>query len=194
MAFFRKKKNEQIPIARNSTAFDKAFEKRLGQTPIYYVANKMAHGSDIGAIRNLFDILSAEIELQSRCKSPGFDFYYAKALEQKLLAPSAAAKPMPTVTKAFAASQLIGKERFLQQYGRPLKSLAGNREFMKFVREIRLLLSGKEVSNTPEANKQIADYFYKSHANEQFSEVKEITEAVVLSVGQGCGKCVCGGG
>ena len=49
---------------------------------------------------------------------------------------------------------------------------------MKFVREIRLLLSGKEVSNTPEANKQIADYFYKSHANEQFSEVKEITEAV----------------
>lgn len=178
MFFFGKKKKEQIGTVSNRAAFENAFIKRLGQTPTDYVANKISGGSDINAVRNLFDILSDEVELRDRCKSPGFDFYYEKVLSLKLLS-----KPSvdlyPRITKAFAVSQLIGKERFLQQYGDSLCVLSKNQEFMVFICELRQQLSGSEVSSTPTENRQIADYFFKNQANERFPEVKAIVEAVI---------------
>ena len=64
----------------NVKTFDFAFQQRMGQDPTSYVACKLKSGSDLGAIRYLFDIVAAEIELKSKCKSPGFDYYYAKAM------------------------------------------------------------------------------------------------------------------
>ena len=40
-------------------------------------------GSDIGAIRYLFEVIEAEVEKKSNCKSPGFDFYYSKAARKQ---------------------------------------------------------------------------------------------------------------
>ena len=58
-------------------------------------------------------------------------------------------------------------------------ALAGNRDFMAFVEKLRQQLAGEETTNTREANKRIADYFYTNKANERFSEVKAIVEAVL---------------
>lgn len=179
MFFFKKKKESQSKVQAKAGSFEKAFEERLGQDPTSYVLNKMAGGSDINAIRNLFDIMAAEIELRSRCKSPGFDYYYEKALSKQILTPTPKPKATIQVSRAFAASQLIGKERFLNQYSPMLKRLSENPEFMQFVRELRLQLSGQETTNTPIANRQIADYFYANKANERFPEVKAIVENVI---------------
>jgi hypothetical protein len=63
MFFSKKKKKVQPKVQVKAESFEKAFEERLGQNPTTYVLNKMAGGSDISAIRNLFDIMAAEIEL-----------------------------------------------------------------------------------------------------------------------------------
>ena len=179
MFFSKKKKKDQAKPQSRAVSFEKAFEERLGQDPTTYVLNKMATGSDIGAIRNLFDIMAAEIELRSRCKSPGFDYYYEKALSKQILKPVIMSDAHVQITKSFAISQLIGKERFLDQYGSQLKTLAENGDFMSFVAVLRQQLAGQETTNTREANKRIADYFYINKANERFSEVKAIVEAVL---------------
>ena len=179
MFFTKKKKKDQAKPQSRAVSFEKAFEERLGQDPTTYVLNKMATGSDIGAIRNLFDIMAAEIELRSRCKSPGFDYYYEKALSKQILKPVIMSDAHVQITKSFAISQLIGKERFLDQYGSQLKTLAENGDFMSFVAVLRQQLAGQETTNTREANKRIADYFYINKANERFSEVKAIVEAVL---------------
>jgi hypothetical protein len=179
MFFFKKKKESQPIVQAKAGSFEKAFEERLGQGPTTYVLNKLAGGSDIGAIRNLFDIMAAEIELRSRCKSPGFDYYYEKALSKQILKPVIMSDAHVQITKSFAISQLIGKERFLDQYGSQLKTLAENGDFMSFVAVLRQQLAGQETINTREANKKIADYFYINKANERFSEVKTIVEEVL---------------
>ena len=165
---------------RNTTNFDRAFEKRLGQDPVSYVSNKLASGSDLGAIRQLFDILAAEVELRDRCNCPGFDFYYEKALSKQIIKEEVKVPERIVVTKEFAMSQLIGKERFVTQYGELLKRLAENHEFMTFVEQLHLKLAGMEFADTRMANKCIADYFYANKANEKYPEVKVIVETVVL--------------
>lgn len=179
MSFFRKKGKKNIPSETQSTAFERAFEKRLGRTPADYIMSKISGGSDLEAIRRLFEMMAAEVELRERCKSKGFNYYYEKALSQEILSPNVAENSFTNVTKSFAVSQLIGKERFLRQYDAQLKALADNRDFMRFVQELRHQLSGQEVSNTWAANRKIADYFYKKNANELFVEVKAIVEKVI---------------
>ena len=68
-----KEVNQAVP-------FDSAFTSRIGQDPASYICSKMDSGSDFGAIRYLFEVIEAEIEKKSKCKSPGFDFYYLKAI------------------------------------------------------------------------------------------------------------------
>jgi hypothetical protein len=100
-------------------------------------------------------------------------------LSKQLLQPAVIPSIHTRITKSFAISQLIGKERFLDQYGSQLKTLAENGDFMSFVAVLRQQLAGQETTNTREANKRIADYFYINKANERFSEVKAIVEAVL---------------
>ena len=176
---FKKKKQTKPSAVRNTTNFDKAFEKRLGQDPVSYVSNKLVSGSDLGAIRQLFDILAAEVELRDRCDYPGFDFYYEKALSKQIIKEEVKAPKRIVMTKEFAMSQLIGKERFITQYGELLKRLAENRGFMTFVEQLHLKLAGMEFADTRMANKCIADYFYANKANEKYPEVKVIVEHVL---------------
>ena len=180
MFFSKKKKITKATPSVKAVSFAKAFEERLGQDPTTYILNKMAGGSDIGAIRNLFDIMAAEIELRNRCKSPGFDYYYEKTLSNQLLNLSEPPKVQQRITKSFAISQLIGKERFLNQYDSLLKALAKNKEFMSFIVTLRQDLAGAQHGNTKSTNMQVADYFYKNKANERFPEVKAIVDAVLL--------------
>ena len=179
MFFFKKKKPMLLEADHNTAAFEKAFAKRLGQDPCSYVSNKLTSESDIGAIRQLFDILAAEVELRDKCKCPGFDIYYAKALSKQTIKEEAKAQERIVVTKEFAKSQLIGKERFITQYGGLLKQLAENCEFMTFVEQLHRKLAGMELADTRMANKCIADYFYTNKANEKYPEVKMIVENVL---------------
>ena len=173
--FFCKKKKS----ATKETRFETAFQKRIGRTPVAYIAEKIASGTDVQSAKYLFDIISAEISRDSSSRNPGFDYFYKQVtVYQNVEAQST--KPQPTkVSRGFATTQLIGKDRFLTQYKQQLKALSENREFMQFIAELRHQLSGQEISNTKVANMQIADYFYKNHANERFPEVKEIVEAVL---------------
>lgn len=180
MFFSKKKKKTKATPNVKVVSFTKAFEERLGQDPTTYILNKMAVGSDIGAIRNLFDIMTAEIELRNRCKSPGFNYYYEKALSKQMLTTSEPPKVQLRITKSFAISQLIGKERFLSQYDSLLRALAKDKEFMSFIATLRQDLAGAQHGNIKSTNMQVADYFYKNKANERFPEVKAIVDAVLL--------------
>ena len=183
MFFSKKRKKAKTTPSARAVSFAKAFEDRLGQDPTTYVLNKMAGGSDIGAIRNLFDIMAAEIELRNRCKSPGFDYYYEKALSKQMLNPSEPPKAQQRITKSFVISQLIGKERFLNQYDSLLRALASNEDFIEFIAALRQDIKGTGTGDTKTTNRRIADYFYINKANERFLEVKAIVEAV-LSYGK----------
>ena len=176
MFLFSKKRNNE---AKKENTFSKAFEKRIGCSPICYIQEKIENGSDISAIRQLFQVLSCEIEVEERCVCPGFDFYYEKVMAQILLQPQNKKNRKNKITKAFAESQLIGKERFVQQYGTSLKRLADDGAFNAFVSQLRKELDGQEKENTKAANKQIADYFYQNKANERFPEVEKIVRGVV---------------
>lgn len=183
MFFSKKRKKAKTTPSARAVSFAKAFEDRLGQDPTTYVLTKMAGGSDIGAIRNLFDIMAAEIELRNRCKSPGFDYYYEKALSKQMLNPSEPPKAQQRITKSFVISQLIGKERFLNQYDSLLRALASNEDFIEFITALRQDIEGTGTGNTKTINRRVADYFYINKANEKFPEVKAIVEAV-LSYGK----------
>lgn len=183
MFFSKKRKKAKTTPSARAVSFAKAFEDRLGQDPTTYVLTKMAGGSDIGAIRNLFDIMAAEIELRNRCKSPGFDYYYEKALSKQMLNPSELPKAQQRITKSFVISQLIGKERFLNQYDSLLRALASNEDFIEFITALRQDIEGTGTGNTKTINRRVADYFYINKANERFLEVKAIVEAV-LSYGK----------
>lgn len=98
----------------NNLPFDNAFKNRMGQDPTSYVASKLATGSDLGTIRYLFDIIAAEVELKSKCKSPGFDFYYAKVLGNKPVKPAETTQPKPAVMQKTPAST-VPKHRWTME-------------------------------------------------------------------------------
>lgn len=163
----------------DTMTFETAFKNRVGQDPTSYVASKLASGSDLGAIRYLFDVIAAEVEIKSKRKSPGFDFYYKKALSKQPIKAVETTSTQFRPTKAFVISELIGKERFLKEYDDQLKKLASNQEFVRFVMGLRKELAGREATDKKNANKRIADYFYVNKANERFSEVNSIVTRVV---------------
>ena len=76
MLLFSGKDRQTVKLS----SFDIAFQKRIGLDPVSYLDEKIATGSDIEAIKYLFEVIAAEIELKEHCKSPGFDFYYAKTV------------------------------------------------------------------------------------------------------------------
>ena len=73
--------------------FETAFIRQIGQDPVSYINSKLSGGSDLGAIHYLFEIIEAEVEKKSNCKSLGFDFYYAKAKGPQVNPPSAVQVP-----------------------------------------------------------------------------------------------------
>ena len=159
-------------------SFETAFKKRIGQDPASYIAGKLSGGSDVGAVRYLFDIVAAEVEKKSKDRSPGFDFYYKKVINSQKPQVAEVIKPQIRITKEFAASQLIGGVRFVKSYDELMKKLAASPAFIQFVAVLREELSGREVTDTKKANREVADYFYHNKANEKFPEVLEIVKEV----------------
>lgn len=77
-------------VANRAASFESAFISHIGQDPESYIRSKISGGSDLGAIRYLFEIIEAEVEKKSRITSPGFDFYYAKAMRKQEQKPAPA--------------------------------------------------------------------------------------------------------
>ena len=63
--------------------FEKAFQKRLGQTPVEWVKSKVEAGSQIKDIQYLFEISAAEIARQNKCLPQPFDIYYSAYLKSR---------------------------------------------------------------------------------------------------------------
>ena len=114
-------------VANHATPFESAFISHIGQDPTSYICSKISGGSDIGAIRYLFEIIEAEVEKKSNCKSHGFDFYYAKAIgkQEKNPAPVHSSKVVPTENVSVKKNQyhrwtyeedLLCCRRFFEQY------------------------------------------------------------------------------
>ena len=78
----RSKKSSNPPISKDPKVFEKAFEGRLGQTPVEYLIAKIQGGSSVSSISYLFDILAAEIAMKNHCINKGFDHYYVLAQER----------------------------------------------------------------------------------------------------------------
>ena len=114
-------------VANHATPFESAFISHIGQDPTSYICSKISGGSDIGAIRYLFEIIEAEVEKKSNCKSPGFDFYYAKAIgkQEKNPAPAHSSKVVLTKNVSVKKNQyhrwtyeedLLCCRKFFKQY------------------------------------------------------------------------------
>ena len=78
----KSKKSNNPPISKDPKVFEKAFETRLGQTPVDYLIAKIQGGSSVSSISYLFDIVAAEIAMKNHCINKGFDHYYALAQER----------------------------------------------------------------------------------------------------------------
>ena len=78
----KSKKVKKSPVNKNPVVFETAFEKKLGQTPVEYLTNKIQGGSSISSIEYLFDLVSAEIAMKNNCVCKGFAYYHAKAQER----------------------------------------------------------------------------------------------------------------
>ena len=78
----KSKKVKKSPVNKNPVVFETAFEKKLGQTPVEYLTNKIQGGSYRSSIEYLFDIVSAEIAMKNNCVCKGFAYYYEKAQER----------------------------------------------------------------------------------------------------------------
>lgn len=76
------KKPKTPLVNKDPKVFETAFQKRLGQSPVDYLVEKIQSGSDLSSIEYLFDILSAEIAMKTHCTCRGFAYYYAKAQER----------------------------------------------------------------------------------------------------------------
>ena len=110
-----------------ATPFETAFISQIGQDPTSYISSKISSGSDLNAIRYLFEIIEAEVEKKSKCKSPGFDFYYVKAIGKQEKNPSPAYSSKVVPTENIGASKnphhrwtfeedLLCCRRFFEQY------------------------------------------------------------------------------
>lgn len=62
-------KPEKPRIDSSLQAFERAFQNRLGQRPIEWITAKLQNGSELSAIQSLFEIMSAEIELQYKLRN-----------------------------------------------------------------------------------------------------------------------------
>ena len=76
------KKPKTPPVRKDPKVFETAFTKRLGQTPVEYLVEKIQRGSDLSSIEYLFDIVSAEIAMKNHCVCKGFAYYHTEARER----------------------------------------------------------------------------------------------------------------
>lgn len=140
--------------SNDTMTFDVVFKNRIGQEPTTYVAGKLASGSDLGAIRYLFDIIAAEVELKSKCKSPGFDFYYAKILGSTQANPVEQTQSKPVTVQRTSSSSApkhrwtieedtLCCRRFFEQYVMQQSSM----DLQRFAEQLHIALPNISVGS-----------------------------------------------
>ena len=78
----KSRKAKRPSLSKSPIVFERAFESRIGQTPVDYLINKIQGGSSVSSIEYLFDIVSAEIAAKNNCVCKGFAYYYSKVQER----------------------------------------------------------------------------------------------------------------
>lgn len=84
----------KTPFSSSPAVFEQAFLQRLGQTPTQFIHTKMKTGSDLQAVRYLYDILAAGITAQNNCMSQPFDRYYRPPVMPVSTQPEKSASPI----------------------------------------------------------------------------------------------------
>lgn len=86
-----KKKEKTVQGQENPISspgfFEMAFQARLGQTPLEWVAAKVESKSLLPAIQYLYEISAAEIARQNNCVPQPFGCYYEQYLKSKEVKP-----------------------------------------------------------------------------------------------------------
>lgn len=78
----------------------------------------------------------------------------------------------------FAHTQLIGGDRFLEQYATLLSELHADLSFRAFILSLRRQLNSRELTDTKAANAIIANHFYHTSANAKYPAVGVIANQV----------------
>ena len=77
-------KKEQIHYPNPSkAAFEDAFKRRIGQTPLEWVSSKVEGGSPIDSIRYLFQLTSSAVAKEYDCVQWDFEVFYSIYLKSK---------------------------------------------------------------------------------------------------------------
>ena len=85
-----------------------AFKKRIGRTPNDYINEKIKTGSQLDAVKYLFNIVAAEISNRNNCKFFDFDYFYKSAISNNPKSksnPSQKAKRPENAGKAWTREQ-----------------------------------------------------------------------------------------
>ena len=95
-------------INSNPRFFMDAFKKRIGRTPNDYINEKIKTGSQLDAVKYLFNIVAAEISNRNNCKFFDFDYFYKSAISNNPKSksnPSQKAKRPENAGKAWTREQ-----------------------------------------------------------------------------------------
>lgn len=157
-------KPEKPRIDSSLQAFERAFQNRLGQRPIEWITAKLQNGSELSAIQSLFEIMSAEIELQYNCAMQPFSHYYEQCQIEKDVTPMRK-KTMQQYNKLFRdrIPEIIEKD------GKTCICETLSREQYIAMLDAKL-------------NEELAEY-QQSKALEELADLLEVMDAVVKARG-----------
>ena len=80
--YTQRKAEKRPPITYDPKVFEESFRKRLGQTPLEWIAAKVESGSPISSIQYLFEISAAAIAQRNYCAPQSFERYYNQYLKK----------------------------------------------------------------------------------------------------------------
>ncbi len=160
----KKEKRQEIPIDSSPKAFETAFEKRLGQSPIDWLEAKIGAGSLIKDIKYLYDISAAEIARQNNCTPQPFERYYERYLISK--------EATPVVRKTAKVYNKLVRDKIPEIIEKSGKTCT-----------VETLADEKYITMLDEKlNEELAEY-QESKSLEELADLLEVMGAVVKARG-----------
>ena len=89
---YSKAKKPKVYLDPSPKAFEGAFSRRLGQTPLEWVKAKVEGGSELRTIQYLYEITAAAIAEKNHCMPQSFERYYAQYLRTREVKPMTPAR------------------------------------------------------------------------------------------------------
>ena len=148
----------------SKAAFEDAFERRIGQTPLEWVSSKVGGGSPIDSIRYLFQITSSAVAKEYDCVQWDFEEFYSMYLKSK-----EAKRVRQTVSKPYNKLVRDRIPEIIESSGRTCtcRTLSGG-EFIS-------MLDAK-------LNEELSEY-QESKSLEELADLVEVIGAVVKARG-----------